>query len=91
MLVAPHDLRPGKICALSPWISVKAMMCTAAAFIAQSSTESLYCAVLLPRHLGQQHKPGGQTKLMKTHSQLTPFVVILQGTNDRNCGSFKAG
>lgn len=82
----PHDLRPGKICALSPWISVKVMMCTAASFIAQSSTESLYCAALLPMDLGQQHKRGGQTKLMKTHLQLTPFVVVLQRINDRNCG-----
>lgn len=87
----PHDLRPGKICALSPWISVKVMMCTAASFIAQGSTKSLYCAVLLPRDLGQQHKPREQTKLMKTHLQRTPFAVKPHKINDDNCGEFKAG
>lgn len=67
------------------------MMCTAASFIAQGSTKSLYCAVLLPRDLGQQHKHGEQTKLMKTHLQLTPFVVKPHKINDENCGEFNAG
>lgn len=67
------------------------MMCTAASFIAQGSTKSLYCAVLLPRDLGQQHKPREQTKLMKTHLQRTPFAVKPHKINDDNCGEFKAG